>query len=716
MSGSIFGSLDKRARTKSFGQPVSAPEFSFEDREDLLNDLLEDDKTEFPLLSCPAEVLDNILLLLPIEGTVRMRAVCHREHRAVDESEALWCALIVRDFADLGGVTKHYRGLRMTKEAWNNSGAVRRLEWDPIMICAPPALRYALLAAAVARERLWEDQCPSLGTGWSWFSSKICRRMAASTFLRWAAAQHGESNVRRLLASQPEGCQPAPATSSTPASKAATSGEQAGACSQHGAPADTQSSCKDVDPCAPAMRFRAGRSDAVTLSQAAVEDIYNTVQQWHGAAHREAMRAHIRGADTNEAASGTSPSNITTSGTPGGFSVTPTLDMVEAVAIAVAESTADLASATTPSDGAQGSAPGAASRRLEEAQLRLALDMSRAENAEAVSRGVSGELDAPVQAKASAPVVEPEPKPVEPEGLVLKSESGAAPVVVHLKDHCLAERVDKLPERFHRSVEHIVGKMVRSCWGLLYESVTEEIAFRAKSVAHVLSVARTQCGDDDDSGRLLSLEQERMSLPIWRSCADVMSGMSQLRQSACSETLRTARRGLIRAAVLEWCELEDYTEFLEEHLSGLEVAIDSERGLHDAGGHAHTPHVRDIGRLMFRNFCLLDSRIFRPLCVAAYALVHEIHAAKSAGEADEMIEQLESLHLMLSTCDVADDHLSASGDTKELFAENLVVPMTVAIERFRPWDIRGADDDRDNGRRSRTGRLRKTAERRGCFG
>ena len=31
----------------------------------------------------------------------------------------------------------------------------RRLEWDPLMICAPPALRYSLLAAMQAGGSGW---------------------------------------------------------------------------------------------------------------------------------------------------------------------------------------------------------------------------------------------------------------------------------------------------------------------------------------------------------------------------------------------------------------------------------------------------------------------------------------------------------------------------------------------------------------------------------
>ena len=55
---------------------------------------------------------------------------------------------------------------------------------------------------------------------------------------------------------------------------------------------------------------------------------------------------------------------------------------------------------------------------------------------------------------------------------------------------------------------------------------------------------------------------------------------------------------------------QDLTEFLDAQLGPLEMAIDNFRGSQEVNT-AHTPHVRDIGRLMFRNHCLLDSRVFR---------------------------------------------------------------------------------------------------------
>merc|ERR1719383_1426079 len=82
------------------------------------------------------------------------------------------------------------------------------------------------------------------------------------------------------------------------------------------------------------------------------------------------------------------------------------------------------------------------------------------------------------------PTARPSAAPAEmvvADGLVLRHEG--APVVAFLKEHCVASRVDEFPEKFHASVTQIVGKMMRSSWLLLYESVVEELCFRAKCAA-----------------------------------------------------------------------------------------------------------------------------------------------------------------------------------------------------------------------------------------
>merc|ERR1711971_1426179 len=158
-----------------------------------------------------------------------------------------------------------------------------------------------------------------------------------------------------------------------------------------------------------------------------------------------------------------------------------------------------------------------------------------------------------------------------------------------------------------------------SMWVLLYESITEELSFRAKLAAEVLCASNIYAFD----GLLrtdISVSQERMCLPVWNSTSNVVAGLSRLRAVSCDEKLRKARCELVRQASLEWCEHEDLTSFLDAQLQPLELEIDHFRGMHDVhGGGAHTPHVADVGRLMFRNFCLLDSRVFRPLCLASYA-------------------------------------------------------------------------------------------------
>lgn len=350
-----------------------------------------------------------------------------------------------------------------------------------------------------------------------------------------------------------------------------------------------------------------------------------------------------------------------------------------------------------------GTERGAASRRIEEAQLRLALELSRSE----------AEASAAPQAAAPAAPAEPE-KPKAPTqvlkfeatGLPLRADGESTALVVFLKDHCVAPKVDSLPESFEQSIEHIVNKMTgTSTWALFYESLTEELTFRAKTGAYALYASHARAVDDLLSSDI-SLGQERMCLPIWKS--KVMTDLSKLRRTNCDPQLRQARCDLLKQVTLEWCELEDLTGFLDGQLGSLELAIDNFRGTQEMSTNSHTPHVRDMGRLMFRNFCLLDSRIFRPLCLAAYALVHEIQQADDEKNRQIWKEILEGVHAMLVACDVADDHLSNSKHTKDAFVEHLVEPVSAAVERLAEWDLRG-HPSRNSGRPQRSGVARVRA-------
>lgn len=688
---SIFGPLDKRQRAASHAAAAAdVGDFSFEDRADLLNDLLEEDETIFPLLACPPEVLSAVLLLSEVGVSVRLRPVCGLMRSAIDCNAGLWCSLTARDFADLGGTTKRYRGLRTLADAWDDSLAVRRLEWDPLMICAPPPLRYALLADSETRRRHWNDHGHALGAGWAWFSAKVCRRMATSTFLRWASLQYGQEDVQALMG--PRLCQ-----------------KTAG-----GTSASTSRGC--------GMQFRGGRSDSKWLSAEAVTDIYETVQAWHTQAHRDMMRAHFKG-DAGATAASVASLGRLSDAPPGAFSVTPTLDAAEAAAFAAADDAeAGVEAAAEAASGAageaDGSAPrrGAASRQIEEAQLRLALELSRAEaRAEAcaeagkvgASSGDAGAASATKvagpayatlddAAKAGGPDIEgatastaaspgtTASATAEPRGLPLRADGQMPSVMVFLKEHCLGERVDALPEALEKSIESVVHKMATaSTWTLLYESITEELRFRARSAAHALCAAHALVVDDLRSGDI-GLKQERMCLPIWRSSARVVTDLSRLGggKASCSPDLRKARRELLRQAVLEWCELEDLTEFMDGQLAPLEMAIDNFRGAQESTTKSHTPHVRDVGRLVFRNCCLLDSRLFRPLCLAAYSLVHEVHDAPQGAEREALAEVLEGLRTALVACDVADDYLSTSKHTKDTFVEHLLSPIAAAAARL----------------------------------
>ncbi|CAJ1371460.1 unnamed protein product [Effrenium voratum] len=684
---SIFGVLDKRQRAADDAALANELDFSFEARADLLEDLLEDDTSCFPLLDCPPEVLSSVLLLSEASTSVRLRPLCRQMRIAVDGNEGMWSLLTLRDFADLGGTTKHYRGLRTLAE-WDESNAMRRLEWDPLMICAPPALRYSLLAAMQVRRRLWSQQGPSLGAGWDWFSAKVCRRMAVPTFLRWASLQHEAQALQALLA--PLGLESS--------RKRASAGS-------------------DEPPAKRGMRFRCGRSDATELSEEAVKDIYETVQRWHSQEHREMMRAHFQ---RGEESSGKSRARFERSSS-GTFSVTPTLDAHEATVFALNdfEAKPENEATTAATSRALGApAPGAASRHIEEAQLRLALELSKKESQEVAPAPEKSEIPEPSAevVEAAGAASQAEERAPEFDGLPLRGEGGVAAAQVFVKPHCLAQRVESLPDALERSIESIVHKLVTpSSWSLLYESVTEELTLRCKCAAWALCAKHGSAMDqlDDlagDTAKLqgadqISLDHERMCLPIWRK-SFLMSGLSCLDAKNTAETelrLSHARHEFLQHAMLEWCELEDLTLFLDAQLGPLEMAIDNFRGSEQLSTAAHTPHVRDIGRLMFRNHCLLDSRVFRPLCLAAYALVHEISRAKKVPDAsDSLTELLEQFHEMLAACDVADDHLSASKNTKESYEQNLVAPISAAVERFGEKDIRGhpsRDTERERGKR-----------------
>eukprot|EP00435_Cladocopium_sp_Y103_P011761 s1028_g3.t1 len=570
-------------------------DFSYEERADLLADLLEEDTSLFPLLDCPPEVLSSVLLLSEAVTSVRLRPLCRQMRVAVDSNEGLWSLLTLRDFADLGGTTKHYKGLRTLAE-WDESNAMRRLEWDPLMICAPPALRYSLLAAMQVRRQLWSKHGPSLGAGWDWFSAKVCRRMAVPTFLRWASLQHEPSSLQALL--QPLGL----STDSRKRSLGA-------ALSAPGATAADSAEPEAKRSRGAGMRFRCGRSDAVELSEEAVNDIYETVQRWHSKEHREMMRAHFqRGDDDKKKTSELPRSNS------GAFSVTPTLDAHEAAVFALNdyESSKDETPKVSAAKAAAREARGAASRHIEEAQLRLAMELSKRE-AEPAAPGRDGDSTgataAPGPTDASGPPSEAPKEPEEPAtekvqaggdlpiletpkvtpeftGLPLRGEGGVPAAQVFVKPHCLATRVETLPDALERSIESIVHKLVTpSSWALLYESVTEELCLRAKCAAHALCASHAKAMDqlDDlatgDTAKLqgadqISLDHERMCLPIWRK-SFVMSGLSCLGGTnggdAVELRLNNARHEFLKHAMLEWCELEDLTEFLDAQLGPLET-------------------------------------------------------------------------------------------------------------------------------------------------
>eukprot|EP00746_Dinoflagellata_sp_MGD_P026026 gnl/MRDRNA2_/MRDRNA2_161294_c0_seq1.p1 gnl/MRDRNA2_/MRDRNA2_161294_c0~~gnl/MRDRNA2_/MRDRNA2_161294_c0_seq1.p1 ORF type:complete len:629 (-),score=134.77 gnl/MRDRNA2_/MRDRNA2_161294_c0_seq1:28-1815(-) len=565
-------------------------------------------------------------------------------------------------------------------------------EWDAVMICSPSALRYVALHLLRRRRRHWDSRA-GLGEGWGWLSARVCRRMSHDTFLRWAKLEHGDEAALALLARDaPEKIAgiDRPKEDSTCEQPADGSDGQAGTGHEI-----NQEAC---------IEHRRGRVDAINLTVEAANDILTTVEQWHTPKHREAMRQALQ----NESGSA-GPEREAQSANQEFSSVMPTLHSLHMRSEARAAERGEVRDAVNP-------------ERLTEAQqLELAVALSREE----AGAEVDEEAQQAQQAEADEIAAESETfarladggassaSTVRPGVVVLPAEGAAPAVAVKLRAHCLGPKVGDLPEELKISSEQIVRKLLRGgAWVILYESVAEELALRARCAAATVKMAHPAAIAVTSEVRGVHgsgwLKEAVISLPVWRRTGNAggmpdFGGRSgeahnfwgQAATGPADEQLWKQQMALIRQVILEFCELEDLNTFLEEQLTSLELAIDTERGIHALAGTkqaTHTPNIRDLGRLAFRNYCLLDSQLSEPLCLAAYALIRRLHSASEGGNEaskDDLVEILEVLHSMLGDCDVPDDDFSDSRHTRDILQKRLVRPIAAALRCYGDWDIKG---------------------------
>jgi len=461
------------------------------------------------------------------------------------------------------------------------------------------------------------------------------------------------------------------------------------------------------------IRHRCGRDDAITLSAEAAHDILQTVEQWHTPKHRADMRQALQSEGGLTGQDRESPRAAAE------FSAMPTLHSLHVRSEARAAGRGEVRSVVDPeslTEAQQLELAMALSR--EEAEVDVDEDAQQAKEAEEIA-AESATFARLADGTAGCSTLSARP------GVVVLPAEGVAPAVaVRLRAHCLGPKVGDLPEEFKISSEQIVRKLLRGgAWVLLYESVAEEFAIRARCAAAVLKTAHptaiavtseVRSGHGSDW-----LKEALISLPVWRSgnAGDMPDyggygtgeGHHFWGKAAApgpkGEQLWQQQMALLRQVILEFCELEDLCGFIEEQLGLLELAIDTERGIHALAGErkaSHTPNIRDLGRLAFRNYCLLDSQLSEPLCLAAYALIRRLHSASEGGREavkDDLVELLEVLHSMLGDCDVADDDFSDGRRTRDILQKRLVRVVAASLRCYGDWDIKGHPSrDRANRR------------------
>jgi len=215
----------RRAEADLFGykrRKVSGPDFighsgiSFHEKTDMFDDLLEDDSTSFPLLSCPSEVLARVLTFLVAASAISVRGSCRAAVTAVDDLGNLWKTLTDRDFGSSFRRTAR-RYTTMTELVEGSAG--QRLsegtgsetwEWDAVMVIAPPSLRYAMLYSTDRISKAWG---PRIAAGYRWYIEMLLRRFSKESFAKWVPKAAAEAGVEVKVApdlpvvvsSQPQG-------------------------------------------------------------------------------------------------------------------------------------------------------------------------------------------------------------------------------------------------------------------------------------------------------------------------------------------------------------------------------------------------------------------------------------------------------------------------------------------------------------------------------
>lgn len=697
MDRELFGFKKKKTSDPS----LEGEAFTFEERAELFEDLLEEDQSQFPLLEAPHEVLAAIGACLDAGHLAALSELCAQAHGHLDEAFAdAWTALLLRDHMPRSRAKRYRAYTAATGDAQraihHSAGLVlavvdlSRIEWDGLLVAAPAHLRYRFLQTMGALKNRWGR----LAQSWEWFVTRVMHRTTYEQLERFVPS------YRRPVGREEAADNPFDEVS-----------YQA---SMDRALRQRHSECNPQDVIA-SMKRRLGLADG-----SATEAVGGAV-----------VAAEETGKSASDGAAGGGTDDVLSAMAP--TARDQRLHQAERAAAAAAAAAASASGAASCADGDH--APASAvlqmpprdvvERMSFSEQLALALRVSQAageaetDSADAGGegtprpRGAAGPEVAPVEASlpsvASFAVeqrtveegrLEPSqpPRPgVEPavEGgssvlLQLKAAGGCATqgelLEVVLREFTAGEAI-AIPEQIRRSLEQIVLRLARENWLLFYEGIALEAQLRARTVAHHCRL-RWLGGAPPPARRKVDLEAVLLQLPLFDTEKTCPVPSELLAKGGDAAVEAKKQEGFLAMFLEAWEEHEAWAADLEEHVGPLDLEVSRERSNNLQRGRAHTPYATDLCRLAFRNFAICEGRLFFAFAMAVYGLISRLfEEGRGRGES---IELLESLHAMARLYSVQDDALAAQRSTLQEYRYYLLEPLRRACERLVPaWGSRG---------------------------
>lgn len=610
----LFGYKHKRSKPDEIKL-----EFGYEERADLLEDLLEDDSSSLPLLEAPREVLATVGSFLDARHLAGLCELCQAAQRQSDQAfSESWTALLVRDHLPRSRAKRYQRGSSNSWVAETTSSTAKseycvggtvlravdvgRVEWDGLLLAAPPQLRYRFLHSA----RVLRSRWGRLAQSWEWISTRVLRRM---TYQQLELLVPGFSR---------------PSTASAEMDDV-----------EHQASMDRDlrkrhQECNHADTIASMKRKLGIGSDddrAINPDQASPD-------QSHGGTEADDVLAALAPTARDQR-----------------------LQEVERAATAAARRQG--AAATEAAALSQS----AVDQMSYSEQLELAMRISQAPETTDAEAAMPTKAE---EASKSLPAHEDEVQGCETtEGVLFQLQvpgAGGKPgmssesLEVVLRD-CSAGDQIALPAQVRRSLEQITLRLTREDWLLFYESIALEAQLRARTIAHHLK-SRWLQGRDIAVQRLFDLEAVLLQLPMFgaegATAEAAVAATAAASASLGSLTLLTSKEAAeeeeahLEAFVELWKEHEAWALSLEEHLGPLDLEVTRERSNNIQRGKAHTPYTVDLCRLAFRNFAICEGRLFFSLALAVYGLI-----ARLLHEDEELQGPEQGVYTNNRDCDAA---------------------------------------------------------------